>query len=299
LKEGRVYFQFDRSDLTILDSCQHCGSPFAASDEKCSTCGSHLGFPNVRASNQSAEHIALEARYKAAMERAESRNAKPSVENFKRAVSRSSAVCNCDIYRLRELIIEGKSLYANYYLAVRAQVRKAADEENDRLRRTVDALVFGAYADQIVFGALSIDGKGVTSYGPYSLVLREVAVVKRASLLEENSYSFVARHSLKPPDAIPLGYRCEWGKRQELAVAKLADAIEPTTLESDYPRILLKNGTGRADDDFIEVHIYGPFNQHAIEAVCGSSNPKPYEEKALLAVLKDHLSKSGKKWIEA
>jgi hypothetical protein len=282
-----------------LDSCPNCGSPFAASDERCSTCGDHLGFPNVRASNRPAERIALEERYKAAMERAESRMAKLAVETFQKAVSRSSAVFNCDIYRLRELVAEGKSLYANYYLAVRAQVRKAADEENDRLRRAVDSLVFGSYADQIIFGALSIDGKGLASYGAYSLVLREIAVAKRASLLEENSYSFIARHKLKPSDGLPPGHRSVWEKREELAVAKLADAIRPDTPESSYPGILLSNGTSRTEDDFIEVHLYGPFNLQAIEYVCGNSNPKRPEERALLAVIKDLLSNSKKQWVEA
>jgi hypothetical protein len=282
-----------------MDSCPNCGSSFAASDEKCSTCGDHLGFPNVRAANASVERAALRSRYEAAMERAGARGAKSVVEGFQNAVSRSFAVFNCDIYRLRELVAEPKSLYANYYLAVRAQVRKAAEEENDRLRRTVDSLVFGAYAEEIRFGSLSIDGKGLASYGAYSLVLRDIAVAKRASLLEENSYSFFDRQKLKPSDPLPPGYRCVWEKRQELAVAKLADALQADTPASKYPGILLRNGAGRAEDDFVEVHLYGTFNLQAIEYVCGNSKPARREERSLLTVVKDLLANSGKQWIEA
>jgi hypothetical protein len=295
----KVYSKSAAPSVTSVDSCPDCGSPVSSSDERCSSCGHHLGFPNVRVASESAERDALTKRYEAAMDRAAARGASEAVASFRAEVAVSSAIVNCDVYRLRELFTEGKSLYSNYHLAVRSQVRKAADIEQDRLRRSVDSLLFGEYAEQIRFGALSIDGNGVRSYGEYSLVLREVAVAKRASLLEENSYSFVVRHDLRPSDPLPAGYRCPWPNRRELAVAKLADLIQSDTPKSDYPRILLSNGATRANDQFVEVHIYGQFNQHSIESVSGSSNPKRPEERAVLASVKELLSKSNKRWIEA
>lgn len=240
-----------------MDSCPNCGTPFQATEDTCSACNEHLGFPNVRAAEEPTERDALRQRYKEAIDRAAARGAKAAVENFEAEVKRSLAVINCDVYRLRELIVVEKALYANYYLGVRSEVRRAADVENDRQRRSVDALLFGAYADKLRNAALSIDGKGLTSYGAYSVVLREVAVAKRASLLEENSYSFVARHNLKPSEPIPIGYRCAWANRHELAIAKLGDIIEASTPPADYPRVLLSDKGKRADDDFIEVYIYG------------------------------------------
>ncbi len=37
-------------------------------------------------------------------------------------------------------------------------------------------MLFGRYAEQIRFAALSLDGTGLTSYGAYTLKLKEIAV---------------------------------------------------------------------------------------------------------------------------
>ena len=135
-------------------------------------------------------------------------------------------------------------------------------------------MLFGTYGEDIRFAALSINGLGLRSYGAYGLVLRDVAVAKRASLLEENAYNFVKRHHLDPSSPIPEGYRSSWDNRHELAIAKLADVIGPDTAAAAYAGILLANGIDRAADDFIEVHIFGPFNINAVESVSGNSAPK-------------------------
>ena len=173
-----------------------------------------------------------------------------------------------------------------------------AEGEFDRHRRTVDAMLFGAYGDQIIYAALSLDGNGLKSYGAYSVILRDVAVSKRASVLEENSCSFVKNHKMEPGHPIPEGYRAPWGRRAELAVAKLADLISPTTSDSDFSSLLLSNGSTRDDDNFMEVHIYGGFDQNAIEAVSGNSAPKRADEKGIATVVKEVLNNTGKKWIE-
>lgn len=288
-----------------MDSCANCGSPVTASDEKCPTCNSHVGFPNVRAANTDAERKALQQRYQAALERAEFRGAKDEVAGFRAAVESSSAVANCNLYRLKDLAEDANALYSNYYLAVRGEVRRAAEAENDRHRRAVDAMLFGSYAEQIRFAALSIDGIGLTSYGSkksddasYGLNLRDVAIAKRASLLEENEYDFAERHSLTPSSTLPLGYRCAWENRNELAVAKLADIIGPGTQPKDYARILLTSTGNRATDQFIEVHIYGTFNLNAVSAVSGTSTPKRSDDRAVVALVKELLERQGKEWIE-
>jgi hypothetical protein len=286
-------------------SCLNCGSPVVPSEEKCPTCGSHVGFPNVRAVNAAPERAALQHRYKAALERAEFRGATAAVAGFRAAVETSSAVVNCSLYILRELAEDVNALYSNYYLAVRGEVRRAAEVENDTQRRAVGAILFGAYAENIRSAALSLDGIGLASYGAkgperlsYGLMLRDVAIAKRASLLEENEYDFVKRHSLTPSSALPVGYRCAWENRNELATAKLADIIGPETQPADYARILLSSTGDRASDQFIEVHIYGPFNLNSISSVSGNSAPKRSDDRAVLTKVKELLEKQGKQWIE-
>lgn len=109
--------------------------------------------------------------------------------SFGAAVETSSAVANCSPYVLRELAEDANALYSNYYLAVRGEVRRAAEAENDRQRRAIDAMLFGSYAEKIRFAALPLDGVGLASYGSkdqhasYGLMLRDVAIANRASLV--------------------------------------------------------------------------------------------------------------------
>jgi hypothetical protein len=163
-----------------VDSCPNCGASVVASDQRCSTCGEHVGAPNVRAANAPIERVTLQKRYQSALERAELRNAKGAVASFRLAVQSSAAVVSCGLYALRELVTDSNALYTNYYLGVRGEIRRAAELENDRQRRVVDALLFGGYADEIRFAALSLDGVGLKSYGKeglsYGLGLRDVAI---------------------------------------------------------------------------------------------------------------------------
>jgi hypothetical protein len=285
-----------------VDSCPNCGASVVASDQRCSTCGEHVGAPNVRAANAPIERVTLQKRYQSALERAELRNAKGAVASFRLAVQSSAAVVSCGLYALRELVTDSNALYTNYYLGVRGEIRRAAELENDRQRRVVDALLFGGYADEIRFAALSLDGVGLKSYGKeglsYGLGLRDVAISKRASLLEENAYEFVKRHALDATSDFPAGYRSTWENRHELAVAKLADLIWPEISPTEYAGILLSSTGDRATDQFIEVHIFGTFNMNAVSSVSGTSKPKRPDDRAVVTVVRELLEKQGKKWIE-
>jgi hypothetical protein len=125
-----------------------------------------------------------------------------------------------------------------------------------------------------------------------------VAIAKRCSLLEENAYKFLKKWNLAPGDPPPPGYRAVWQTRHYLAVAKLGDIIDSQTKGEDFAGILLSPGKSRDEDDFIEVHIFGPFNQGAIAAVRGNSNPKQAVERAVVAVVKEFLLQSHQTWIE-
>lgn len=285
-----------------MDVCPNCGASLIASEDKCPTCGEQVGAPNVRAAGAATQRAALRERYDEALQRAESRGAKKAVLDFRSAVECSIAVVGCELYRLRELAKDPSALYSNYYLAVRGEVRRAAEAENDRQRRTVDALLFGRYAEHIRYAALSLNGIGLTSYGKeglsYGLGLRDIAVAKRASLLEENSYNFVEHHKLSTISSVPAGYQCTWESRPDLAVAKLADLVAPDTNASQYAEILLSSSGDRTTDQFIEVHIYGGFNINAVSSVCGTSTPKQPDDRGVITVVKELLEKQGKKWIE-
>jgi len=80
--------------------------------------------------------------------------------------------------------------------------------------------------------------------------------------------------------------------RDKLAVAKCHSRIGSATISNDFPAILLVPGADPKDNDFIEVHIYGPIHRHAIERVAG---PVPTEasDRVLLASMERKLKEIG------
>ena len=77
---------------------------------------------------------------------------------------------------------------------------------------------------------------------------------------------------------------------------KLAGKIDDSTNEAEYTHILLTSTGDRATDEFLEVHIYGPFNRMAIEKAKGAAKPKGILEKARRSAIKELLIRIGAEW---
>jgi hypothetical protein len=278
--------------------CTVCRSDIPDTEEKCLTCGFHAGPPNVRASERDDEVRALDARYNAAIDRANANGYLPTLRRFDDAVKQSCAVINGDLRLLYLLVTSEKALYANYEGGVAGRLRKPAALHDDLSRRGIGGSLFGGYAIDIIYAALSLDGSGPTSYGPYAIRLRDIAVRSRATVLENNSFDFLRKHKVAPGDRPPPGYVAPWEGRNRLAVAKLADYITPQTVDAEFPQLLLASTGNRATDEFIEVHICGTFDLNAIESVKGTSKLGSRDDRDLLRMIKQHLSRAGKLWIE-
>jgi len=278
--------------------CTVCGSAIPDAVEKCFTCGFNAGPPNVRAAQAIEEVTVLRERYQAAIDRAGAAGSLGIVQQFESAVSNSLAVINVDLNFLHHFVTSNVVLYANYEGAVAGRIRKPAETANDLKRRGVAGTLFGGYADEITYAALSLDGLAPVSYGHYGIQLRDVAVKNRATVLENNSYEFVKKNSLGPGDPRPRGFIATWENRSRLAVAKLGDYITPLTKVEDFPRLLLTSSGDRSTDEFIEVHLYGTFDLSAVECVKGTSSGLSRDDRDLLRIVKTHLGKAGTPWIE-
>jgi hypothetical protein len=94
-------------------------------------------------------------------------------------------------------------------------------------------------------------------------------VAHRASVFEENSILFMEHHDIRVSKAreLPPGHRAAWEKRGMLCVAKLADRIDGATPRDAYSGILLRPGSASEDDDFVEVHVWGPMTIRTVERV--------------------------------
>lgn len=279
-------------------ACPQCTSLIPDTREKCLTCGHNAGPPNVRAANTEDEVRALEERYQDALDSARQKGCLPVVEKLFDAVEKSSAVINVDAWFLDFFAMNPTALYTNYEKAVAGNARKPATLENDAARRVAGSTLFGEYAGEIIYGALSLTGLGPHSYGPCVMTLKEITINQRTTVLENNSYDFVRKHQLLLGKKRPIGYLASWSSRSKLAVAKLEPYITSQTTEADLHQLLLSTAGNRATDEFLEVHIYGPFDLAAIESVRVNSKAASRQDRSHLRMAKPHLKRAGISWID-
>ncbi len=150
---------------------------------------------------------------------------------------------------------------------------------------------------EIRFAALSLDGVGVLSYGPCSLVLSERMISHRSSVFEENSVLFMDHMGISMASAhqLPVGYRATWPERSKLCVAKLvAKGFPSTTAPGELSQLLRAQGTTGEEDDFVEVHVWGPISIRTVDRVV-VTRIKRTPSKALLGALRSKLAKFGLK----
>jgi len=273
--------------------CASCGTPVPVASRNCPVCQTDVGFPNVRAAQETKERAALGERVEDARVSARARKCEAVLDDFSNAVLRSKAVTCRSLSTLLGLVSSDNALYNSFYRQIESGARLPEDSPWDRGRTAVDGTLFPNYHMDIVFAALSLDNRGLANFGKYTIVLKEDMIAHRATVFEENSFIFCQKkHHIVVGDSIPPGYRALWLERARLAMAKLHSRLDAKTSPDIYSQILMKQGHDPAEDDFIEVHIFGPIHRRAIERVIG---PKPIgrEERALWQSLKRKLDEVG------
>jgi hypothetical protein len=209
----------------------------------------------------------LERRYQAARRSAEERQVSALFSELESLAAASSAVVNVGVGYAHHFLARNNELYAPYAKQVRAATRSPADYDDHRRRLAVDTAIYAGHGSEITFAALTADAQGLLSYGPVHLLLKEAAIARRATVLEENSFTFVRRHSVVSGDPPPEGYLATWPDRGRLAATKLEPSLAQEHQPEHLPRLLLHSEGDRGADDFLEVHIYGTFNWQAIREV--------------------------------
>jgi len=195
----------------------------------------------------------------------------------------------------RSLLDNPKLLYMNYEQMVGANLRRPSDFDNDRQRCAVGGILFGSYANYIIYGALSLTEDGLPTYGDVHCRLRSVTIEKRTSFLETNSFRFVSEHHIVAGDNLPIGYMACWKYRHILVLSKLADRLSIGQTESDWQAILISSdGQNREKDDFIEAHIYENFDINAIESMVACTGKRlNRNEKLDLDIAISEFSRRG------
>jgi hypothetical protein len=229
---------------------------------------------------------ALRTRYAAAIARAARRGYESTARSFEQTMRKTRAVINRPLGEVQRLARSDDEVYATYYQLRESGVRVPQGDAWDKRRAITDEAFFSGYREKIRFGALTADGKGVWHYGDVAVVLKETMIAHRASVLEENSVMFMQRHKVRVYDAhvLPQGYRAIWAEREKVCLAKLADRLHAQTGDAEHAQILLKQGAKPEEDDFVEVHIWGPLTRRCFEHITiRKTNLRP----AARVVLKD------------
>ena len=97
-------------------------------------------------------------------------------------------------------------------------------------------------------------------------------------------------------ERLPAGYLSTWADRSKLAVAKLAGKIDAGTPEGDFARILLSRGATSADDEFIELHVFGMMTVRTFEKVVLTQRKNT--SRTVLRATEADVKKWGGTWLD-
>ena len=250
-----------------FQKCKECGSALSDQRRHCPACNADAGPPNIRLVQNQEFIKRLEESFFMAQERATLKGLAHEFDTTQELVRTVSClVVSLPPDVARYLVSNKKSMYVNYESLVGSGSRLPAVYNDDRLRRSVAGILFGEFAKEIVYGALSMTGIGLPTYGAMQCKLKEIAVSKRTTFLIENSYNFVGSKPIKSVDMA--GWSSDWDNRDKLVMAKIGDSVSQTPSTQDVQNLIIRSdGVDREKDEFIEGHIYGGFNLDAIESM--------------------------------
>lgn len=272
--------------------CTNCSELVPDNRRDCPACGHDNGFPNVRCAGQPSERQALHKRVADAKVSAEARGVTAELIQFEKATKDSQAVISRSLSDILHLAKGDEFSYAGFARQLRAGTRAPADNQFDKTRLQYENALFPNYSEDILFGSLSLNESGMSGYGGYDIVLKDKMINNRATVFEENPYSFSIKHHLGLTDVIPAGYRAIWSDRSSLCIAKLHGSIEKGMTQDDFAGILQSDNGGTGDSDFIEVHIHGTLNRKTIEKVVASA-PSNRDDRLLWRVACRDLKSAG------
>ena len=256
---------------TSGNPCPKCQSNVPISLKDCPVCGRQFGYPNVRMAERPSEVEALDRRVADARSSADANGCGALLDAFIGAASRSQAVMNRRLGTLSAWVNDKNPQFMSYYHQIDAG-RQPDGSEWDEQRVAAEGAINPYCFRELNYAALSLDGQGMTYYGEYSVVLKEVTIEDRASVFEENPFLFNERHHVVAGKSPPVGYRSPWPGRGLVAGAKLFNKLNAGTTPAGFPEILMDSRRGESACDFVEVHIYGPVNWVGVDMVRG---PKP------------------------
>jgi hypothetical protein len=239
---------------TVVPCC-NCPNEVDTDIRYCDVCGADNRAPNVRVALNEQDLLIENA--EAAREDAVRRGITEKVGTLENLVHGASVSINVPIDVVHYLFKSDDAVYAPYLKMTQADVRKKMREVAEHIyRQHVDTILFPNFEDEIIFGALCPRLDGVVSYGACTLLLKDIAVPNRVSLLMDDSYRVIDGCG-ELGEELPDGYRADWGDRGHLAVFKCEPDLNASTSDEEVLNSLIFSNGDFREDVFIEAHIYG------------------------------------------
>lgn len=266
------YLSYYKSYMALILSpieCPACQAPNERNHENCIECEGSLGFPNVNILIDDYFKSGLEKRYQETIKSLEPVH-QSTLNQFEALIkTESKAVINMKLEFLLELINKDRK-YLTYQEQIERGLRPKAALINEVSRLVADSFLYGGTGKNIVYAALSLDTKGLFSYGDTCVVLKEKPIQSRTTVIERNSfdlYNQLVDMGWRLPMLIPAGFYCIWEEKHILAVVKLGKkALAGYNTTASRKLILFCEGD-RKTDEFIELHILGSVNYRTFQEI--------------------------------
>lgn len=275
--------------MSLMSSpCSYCSFEVPISSDRCPHCARPSLFPNVTLASAQAQVDALERRLSSVTATLTGRLEVVLKEFIDEVNSRSEAVIARPASEVLRLASNDRELYASFYGLIDADNRLPTDGYWDSVREIVDSKFFPYFKEHMRFGALTLDGKGLSNYGDCFVLLRADMIGHRSTVFEENTIVFCQKNSVGLLIDIPAGHAAIWEKRGQLAGVKLHQRLQDGMRPQDFKPLLLSSGKSSSDDNFIEVHVYGSISIHSVSSVSVDRRKSSVKIRALREKLAKH-----------
>jgi|CXWL01.1.fsa_nt_gi ribosomal protein L40E len=271
------------------DVCDKCGTKIVISATNCSTCDSHVGYPNVRMAGTQDEKATLRQRVKLAESSAIASGYTDKLQSFGEAIKSAKAVICTHLSTLEKLSNNSQLLMTFYHQMDAGGRTLNFDDQYEVLCNKVDEAMFPRFKAKIHFAVISLNELGINTYGPCHITLKSNYIQNRTTVFEENSCLFYKKHNCFLEE--PKGYRAIWEEKHLLAKAKLHSYLNANILPAQFTNILIQKAID-GEDDFIEAHIYGNVDINTFESVI-LMLPNNHHEKNQLQIIKNNLKAKG------
>ncbi len=276
--------------------CPNCGELNQRNANICEYCSHSMGFVNVNIYSDAYFRDGLDDRYQSEVVAATTIGELDELTAFEQAINNQGlAIINMDI-DLLHILVNDKQDYLPYRTAVEQGKRGKATFLNDKDRCVVETAFYGIDGGKIVYAALSLDDNGLLNYGKTTVILKTKSIAQRTTVFERNTFylfdDFMAS-GWKVLGPIPSGHSGIWEDRSKVTVCKHGVAYIASNPKPDLATFVLKTGTDRSDDEFIEFHIFNKLNRLAFEKIVIHEAPKKQFQQLQLDILKEESAKIG------